>query len=348
MSEAGGAYLLMYDSAGDVDEDADEDEDEHAGAQTPPAWQRIAWWLAVLAAIGFVLVIAASVVPVWPFELLEHFRVQLAVTGLVIVVGCGLLRMRGFFDVAAISWLVNACVLTTGLLPRSTTASVDASNAVRVRVLVLNVHTSSSTFDQVARLIRDVDPDVLGLVEVDRRWLDALAPTLEPFARIEKPRSDNFGIALYARGELTGAVEVLGGDVPSIVGEVEVRGARLSVIVTHPIPPVTRSLAAELDAQLVRVGQRARQLASPVIVMGDLNTTPWSRAFATLRKTSGLCDTRDGLGIQPTFPSSSWIVRIPIDHVLVSCSVGVLARRVERDVGSDHLPVVVDLGVPRG
>ena len=62
----------------------------------------------------------------------------------------------------------------------------------------------------------------------------------------------------------------------------------------------------------------------------------------------GGSDTRAGFGVQPTFPASSWLVRIPIDHVLVSCSVGVTERRVERDVGSDHLPVVVDLKLPRG
>jgi len=32
--------------------------------------------------------------------------------------------------------------------------------------------------------------------------------------------------------------------------------------------------------------------------------------------------------------------------VLVSCSIGVRSRRIERDVGSDHLPVLVDLSVP--
>jgi endonuclease/exonuclease/phosphatase family metal-dependent hydrolase len=40
-------------------------------------------------------------------------------------------------------------------------------------------------------------------------------------------------------------------------------------------------------------------------------------------------------------------MRIPIDHMLVSCSIGVASRRIERDVGSDHLPVVVDLVIPR-
>jgi endonuclease/exonuclease/phosphatase (EEP) superfamily protein YafD len=81
--------------------------------------------------------------------------------------------------------------------------------------------------------------------------------------------------------------------------------------------------------------------------MGDLNATPWSRPFVHLVESSGLCDTRAGFGVQASFPAASWLLRIPIDHVLASCGIGVQSRRIGRDVGSDHLPVIVDLVVPR-
>jgi len=46
-------------------------------------------------------------VPIWPCPLFEHFRVQYAVAGLV-VVGCtAVLRMRGYFDAAALAALVH-------------------------------------------------------------------------------------------------------------------------------------------------------------------------------------------------------------------------------------------------
>ena len=57
--------------------------------------------------------------------------------------------------------------------------------------------------------------------------------------------------------------------------------------------------------------------------------------------------TRAGFGVQATFPAQSRLLRIPIDHVLASCTIGVRDRVIERDVGSDHLPIVVDLVVPR-
>jgi endonuclease/exonuclease/phosphatase (EEP) superfamily protein YafD len=81
--------------------------------------------------------------------------------------------------------------------------------------------------------------------------------------------------------------------------------------------------------------------------MGDLNATPWSRPFHRFVGRSGLCDSRAGFGVQASFPAASALLRIPIDHVLVSCVIGVRNRRIGRDVGSDHLPVIVDLVLPR-
>jgi endonuclease/exonuclease/phosphatase (EEP) superfamily protein YafD len=83
-----------------------------------------------------------------------------------------------------------------------------------------------------------------------------------------------------------------------------------------------------------------------VLVMGDLNATPWSRPFRRLLRRSALCDSRAGFGVQASFPAASTLLRLPIDHLLASCGVGVRARRIGRDVGSDHLPVIVDVVVP--
>ena len=53
------------------------------------------------------------------------------------------------------------------------------------------------------------------------------------------------------------------------------------------------------------------------------------------------------VGIQATFPAESALLRIPLDHVLASCGLGISNRWVERDVGSDHLRVVIEIVVPQ-
>jgi endonuclease/exonuclease/phosphatase (EEP) superfamily protein YafD len=313
---------------------------------TRPGWpRRLAEAAIAITAIGLVAACLAPHLPVWPLVLVGHFRVQCAAGGLILVGCAAALRARGWFDIAAAATLIQVVVLAADL--GATPAAIPAGG-VAIRVLVLNVHTESSRFDEVRRLIADEAPDVVGLIEVDDRWLAALAPALVAYpSRLERPRGDNFGVALYARGAVVGAIELLDGELPSVVAEVTLGDARLGVMVIHPIPPVSAAALAAQRQALAAVAARARTLRSPLVILGDFNATPWSEPFHRLVADTGLCDSRAGFGVQPSFPAGSAILRIPIDHLLASCEIGVRDRRVERDVGSDHLPVIVDLVVPR-
>jgi endonuclease/exonuclease/phosphatase (EEP) superfamily protein YafD len=271
--------------------------------------------------------------------------VQYVVAGAVLLGAVFALRMRGWADVAAIATLVHAMPLAADLTrsPRSGPAG-----GAEIRVLMLNVLTENRRFDQVRQLIADEKPDIVGLVEVDRRWIAGVAPAVADFAgRLEEPRDDNFGVALYVRGRANGAIERLGSSTPSVVADVAIRDVRLRVVLTHPMPPIDADATRLQERQIAAVAERARGLVDPVLVMGDFNTTPWSRLFARLIGRTGLCDSREGFGIQASFPSDMAILRIPIDHLLASCSIGVRARRIGPQVGSDHLPVIVDLTIPR-
>ena len=85
------------------------------------------------------------------------------------------------------------------------------------------------------------------------------------------------------------------------------------------------------------------RLCSAETVLGDLNITSCSPWFAELKDAGSLIDTRDGFGLQPSWPVQSPLIVIPIDHVLVSRDFQILSRRIGEDIGSDHWPVVVDL-----
>ena len=324
-------------SAGNIDRAADR--------AARPSWlRRLAIAAAGLAVIALVGLHVVALVPIWPCHLFQHFRVQYAAGGLVVVGCAAALRMGGSFDVAAIATLLHALWIAPDLC---SAARPIPNDGVAFRVLLLNVHTESTAFDQVRALIDDVRPDLIGLMEVDRRWLDELAPAVASYpGRLEQPRADNFGVALYARKPLAGAIEQ-GGRLPRVVAQVGLDGAELAVLLVHPLPPVSGPSLAAQRATLEAVADRARAISTPLLIMGDFNATPWSSPFRRLVDRTGLCDSRAGFGIGASFPATSTVLRIPIDHVLVSCSIGVRERRIERDVGSDHLPVVLDLVVPR-
>ena len=96
------------------------------------------------------------------------------------------------------------------------------------------------------------------------------------------------------------------------------------------------------DQQLAIIADALRRLDEPVLLLGDLNVSPWSYHFKRLLRQSGLRDGTLGKGFQPTWPTSLLPLLIPIDHCLYSLGIHVVYRIVGKDVGSDHYPVVVD------
>lgn len=289
-----------------------------------------------LAAAGYALVSLLAFVPVFPLSMLEHFRVQYLLAGIPIAAACAWMR---WLDVALIAVLVNLVIVAPDLGATATT-----KRGTHVRLLFANVHASNTEYGRVAALIAETKPDIVALVETRAPWFAELAPALVDYRRIEHDRNDNFGLGLYARGEVTGGVEHIGGNLPTIVAAVALAsGPRMTIVVTHPWPPVSAWTKDQQEAHLAALANRVRLMSGPIVLAGDLNATPWSRSFWRLMRTSALCDTRAGFGYQGSYPASSAIVRIPIDHVLVSCEIGVMDREIERDIGSDHLPVLVDL-----
>jgi endonuclease/exonuclease/phosphatase (EEP) superfamily protein YafD len=82
------------------------------------------------------------------------------------------------------------------------------------------------------------------------------------------------------------------------------------------------------------------------ILVGDLNTAPYSPYFKKLEKISGLRSFMRGHGVSGTWPNFlPFLCRIPLDHVLVSAHVETLERNVNSDLGSDHFPVTSRLRI---
>lgn len=291
-----------------------------------------------------------ALLPWHPFQLLEHFRLHLLAGCLFVASFAALFRLGRSFDTAAVCALVNLLLVAPAL---SGSSYRGPANGARVSLLLSNVLTSNRDTTALAAAIRELHPDIVALVEPDRRWFSSLAPALAGYrARREVSTGGNFGIALYSRSDMTVSVENLGSTLPTLVARVTPASssgaAPFHFVLTHPIPPMTSATAASHRRQLEAVAERVAALSGPIIVAGDFNATPWSRPFSRFLAATGLYDSRTGFGVHATFPTfQSPLFRIPIDHVLLSPSIGVITRRVERFVGSDHLPVFLELNLPR-
>ncbi len=280
----------------------------------------------------------------WFLDLFAHFRFQYAWTLLVLALVLGLFRQRRAALVFLLVSLLNTIPLAPCFFGRQQPAAAPTSTA-RLRVMLCNVNTRTGRPKKVLETVQTIRPDLLVLEEVNQVWLDKLTAlqTKYPHQHVQ-PREDNFGIALLSRFPLQRARTVFaGGAVPTILAEVDT--PRLAIVATHPLPPCGRKYSDMRNQQLAALPQWTRNRDRPVILVGDLNATPWSWTFQRLLRDGGLRDSARGFGLQGTWPAIHPLVNIPIDHLLHTSGVIITNRLPGPNVGSDHLPLVVDLVV---
>jgi endonuclease/exonuclease/phosphatase (EEP) superfamily protein YafD len=302
-------------------------------------WDLITATGAILATASFLAVLGRFW---WLLDLFSHFRVQyflgLAAVALVLIFRHRY-KVPAFFGVLAIANLCTIVPLYFGRDPQPTGVSRS------YRSLLMNVNTESGVPGKVAQIIKQLDPDFLALEEVNDQWLSTLSATLAayPYSKT-MPREDNFGIAIYSKYPLVrGEIRQVGeADIPSAIAELQLPEGLLTVIATHPLPPGGRENARLRDDQLARLPETVKQASSPVLLVGDLNATPWCSHFKRLLSQSGLRDSSQGRGVLGTWPTCMPIFLIPIDHCLHTAGIHVTRRATGPKVGSDHYPVVVD------
>lgn len=184
-----------------------------------------------------------------------------------------------------------------------------------------------------------IAPDVVGLVEPNERWLRALAPALADYPhRLEQPREDNFGMALYSRRPLRNARFARLAAVPTIVATIDLGSREVDLVLVHVLPPISSDYVAMRDAHLEKLGQLRPCPGHGLVLAGDFNLTPYSPRYAQYFEAQGFRLPRAPIG---TFPAGlPAVLRIPIDHALFTGDVHVRSAP-EHNIGSDHLPLSV-------
>jgi endonuclease/exonuclease/phosphatase (EEP) superfamily protein YafD len=120
----------------------------------------------------------------------------------------------------------------------------------------------------------------------------------------------------------------------------------LCLLAIHPYPPMSEDRFQERNLVLRAVAAAATQRsADPIMLLGDLNASSFSPIFSEVVGLSGLRDSQLDFGLQRSWPTDHYLLRIPIDHCLTSPRVVVQQRWLGPHVGSDHLPVLVDFSI---
>lgn len=326
-------------------------DEAQAATRRAPLISTIAWlWLRRGPLLLGACVAAALVHPVatalsrysWTADLFSHFlELALLATGLAVAVAMCAGRHRlalGLVVLAA--W--QSATLGDSFRPNPVRPASDEMRPLRV--LMINVLFENNRCDQIADLIEREQPDVVGMVEFTRECSIALSRLHDRYPyRVEWPDGAS-GLALWFRERpirLELPELLVPRRNPVLHATFEYAGRPRELWLVHPTSPMWRTWLPG-NPEVAAIARVVGRQPGSRIVVGDMNTTDGSPFFGDFLRTSGLRDSRLGFGRQGSWPSN-FPYRIAIDHAFVSDDLAVVDRRLGPQVGSDHLPLIVDL-----
>lgn len=285
----------------------------------------------------------------WIAELATHFKLQYAVVAFILVLALSVARdWRG--AVVSAVFLVWHLV---GIVPFYLPCPNATPEAANFRVVLCNVLGSNKNTADFIAYVHEADADVVIVQELRPHWETALEAIHEsyPYRRVIA-QTGFFGVGQYSKypfEEMTSPDNVSYG-FPHFVSRIDVDGASVVLGAIHTAPPVNRQNSLHRVDTLGMLREELAALDDPILVMGDLNMSPWSPHFKDFAEALRLTDARRGTGVLPSWPArvGKELAIIPIDYILAGSGVGVVHCERGPAVGSDHYPILADLHIPTG
>lgn len=284
---------------------------------------------------------------IWLIDLMSHFRVQyLAVLVLILIFVILLGFKKNIIHIVILSFLFiwNA----TYIVPLYFPDEIQNNNTGQeLKILSINLLSSNTNSTEVLKLIEEKNPDIIVLMEVTPIWakqLDKVAGAYQ-FREIES-RNDNFGIALFSKIKMRSSIQYFENSLkPSIKANLIFGDAPLSILATHPVPPIGSEMFNSRNSQLLDIARKRDNYSKNFILIGDLNTSSFSSHFKDLLINANLVDSRNGFGISTTWPADFYPLRTTLDHCLISGELKIIERETGINIGSDHLPIYIKIGI---
>ncbi|HIB36912.1 endonuclease/exonuclease/phosphatase family protein [Mesonia sp.] len=214
-----------------------------------------------------------------------------------------------------------------------------------LKIVSINLLSSNTKVDLVEAYISKENPDLIVLMEFTPQWKRLLQKTISAYSFNHlEPRNDNFGNAILSKNPIEAKTDYFQhNQKPSIVSQLNLNNKLLTIIATHPLPPLGKHAFELRNQHMDYLIKNRSKFSDHLVVAGDFNNSSYSNHFQKLLK-SDLKDSRLGFGLLPTWPASISFLRTTLDHILVSENIKVLDRTVGENIGSDHLPISVEIG----
>jgi len=238
-------------------------------------------------------------------------------------------------------------------LPRSINVP---ANAPQLHLLSFNINKSNQQIDQMIRVIRDSNADVVAIQELSPQLAQAADEQLAelyPYRALH-PQTDFFGQCVLSRYPLSND-EFWQINLGHQHVDAAWNGQTITLFNVHPIHPL-RGFSFDGEARAMEVNdvlRRTETVTAPLLIVGDFNMTNLSDDYA--RVTDRYSDTYEqigwGMGFGfPNFANAFHIRFVPplarIDYIFHDAHFQPVEMHVGSDsAGSDHFPVYATLAL---
>jgi len=296
--------------------------------------------LYVIACFAFTAAVVMPYIDHWLAQLWVHFTLQYTILFSILLFIALRYYTRSFLTlIVAIGLLINVSKIIPFYLPKS---SEPHDYEETLKIMSINLWSQNKSIASVKQLLKEQNADIVILLEYTGKWHSQLKTELSqyPYQKM-RIRPDNFGMAVYSKIAMETKFQI--NDVPQINAKLLTHGP-FYLLIRHPRPPLNSETYQAQKEMFNEMGDFVSKTTKPVVIAGDLNSSSFGYSFDKLMNTTSLKDTRDGFGIQTTWPSLFGQFGITLDHFLTTKNVIITDKKVLNDIDSDHLPIYLEIG----
>jgi len=282
---------------------------------------------------------------------------------------------RSAFGLALAALVILTIATVTRTLENTTAVQEPGPDGNILKIASINVERMFLGDKRLTSFLERENPDIIVFQEVmwwlqERRWERLELPVgskgengFPEYLAVGSAESlivySRFPIlktsSKIVRGDLhEGASVIHEADREILEATLDTGNPNLNLISVHPDSPRNdirwqnkRRYFAEIDETIRDLQNEG---AGPVLVIGDWNSAPWSARFQKTLSENGLRTAYPGGWPQTTrffFDYRLyWILGSPVDQFAVSDDIKVLNVSTGPDIGTDHLPLIIEIELP--
>jgi vancomycin resistance protein VanJ len=306
--------------------------------------------------------IAAGVEPVGSLGLLRDLTLYFFLPAPFLLLLALALRARVAMMLALLPIALFIVIYAPRFIPRASVAA--APPTLRVLTFNAGAGVGGGAPDGVLSVVQNAQADIVALQEVPARTLEMLRRTLNEqypyqdaspdvvtFSRY--PLADREAVRLRDASYISQAIDILLDDRVVHLTNVHLLRAGPRISGRRSVAAFVRDYEPGLIESQVNelIDQHIRPVQGSQLLTGDFNQTDWSVPYDRITRVLRDSFLEAGTGFGHTYPSSIDVgrmeIQVPlvrIDYIFHSADLAAVSARVGPNGGSDHLPVIADLG----